>query len=130
MSVPTPSEKNDADRTLLATQDIAGGVEEDNMFKEVMKNVASRSRKNVHYILDKMFQSKDVASWNESSEFISNGSVIRGSHIFDLVKGVTVSQMGDTRRRPPGWCKFIRAIATLNIPLSTVPNRHVKDEIC
>ena len=50
------------------------------MFKEVLKNVPSRGRMNVHYILDKMFQSKDAASWNESGEFISNGSVIRRSH--------------------------------------------------
>ena len=74
-----------------------------------------------------MFQSKDIASWNESGKCIPNGSVIRGSHIFDLVKGVKASRMVYARRRPLGWREFLRAVAYLNIP--TVPNRHVKYEI-
>ena len=127
LTVPTPS-VNTVDQSLPSTQTVAVGVENDNMFKEILKNVPSRNRKNVHYILDKMFQSKDLASWNES-EFISNGSAIRGSHIFDLVKGVTASHMVDARRRPLGWREFLRAVADLNIPLATVPNRRVKDEI-
>uniref|UniRef100_A0A0E9V036 Uncharacterized protein n=1 Tax=Anguilla anguilla TaxID=7936 RepID=A0A0E9V036_ANGAN len=36
--------------------------------------------------------------------------------------------MVNVRRRPLGWHEFLRAIATLNIPLSTVSNC-VKDEI-
>ena len=111
------------------TQTVAVGVESDDLFKEILKNVPSRNRKNVHYILDKMFQLKDVALWNESGEFISNGSVIHGSHIFDLVKSITASHMVDARRRPQGWRDFLRAFADLNIPLSTVPNRRAKDEI-
>ena len=77
-----------------------------------------------------MFQSKDIASWNELGIiYFKLRSVIRGSHIFDLVKGVTASHMVDARRRPLGWREFLRAVADLNIPLATVPNRRVKDEI-
>uniref|UniRef100_A0A0E9RA62 Uncharacterized protein n=1 Tax=Anguilla anguilla TaxID=7936 RepID=A0A0E9RA62_ANGAN len=36
--------------------------------------------------------------------------------------------MVNVRRRPLGWHEFLRAIATLNIPLSTVSNC-VKDGI-
>ena len=56
-------------------------------------------------------------------------TVIHGSHIFDLVKSITASHIVDARRRPQGWRDFLRAFADLNIPLSTEPNRHVKDEI-
>lgn len=35
----------------------------------------------------------------------------------------------NTSRRPMGWQEFLSAIAELNIPLSTVPNRRVKEEI-
>ena len=101
LTVPTPS-VNTVNQSLASTQTIAVGLESDNMSTEILKNVPSRNRKNVHYILDKMFQSKYIASWNESAKFISNGSVIRGSHIFDLVKSVTASHMVDARRRPLG----------------------------
>ena len=72
LTVPTPS-VNTVDQSLPSTQTVAVGAERDDLFKEILKNVPSRNRK--HYILDSMFQSKDTASWNESGEFISNGSV-------------------------------------------------------
>ena len=60
LTVPTPS-VNTVDQSLPSTQTIAVGVESDDMFKEILKNVPSRNGKNVHYILDKMFQSEDIA---------------------------------------------------------------------
>ena len=65
LTVPTPV--NTVDQSSPSTQTLVVGVESDELFKEILKNVPSRNRKNVHYILDKMFQSKDIASWNESA---------------------------------------------------------------
>ena len=60
LTIPTPS-VNTVDQSLPSTQTVAVGVESDDMFKEILKNMPSRNGKNVHYILDKIFQSKDIA---------------------------------------------------------------------
>ena len=86
-----------------------------------------RSKKNAQHILEKMLNSQDTATWRETGEFVFNGIVIPDTHIFDLVRSATAPQT--TRRRPQGWREFLSAIAKLNIPLSTVPNRQVQQAV-
>ena len=101
----------------------------DVMTSEVLKNLPQRSRKNAEYILQKMQDAPDVASWDNTGAFIFQGAPIPGTHIYDLVKTVTGPQ-GVSRRGPPtGWREFLNTIAELNIPLSTIPNRHLQSEI-
>lgn len=96
---------------------------------DVLRNVPSRSKKNVEYVLDKMSKSKDVSSWNELGEFVLNGRTVPGSHILDLVKSITAPHLVSDARRPRGWGEFLEAFAILNIPMSTVPNKHVREKI-
>ena len=86
-----------------------------------------RSKKNAQHILEKMLNSQDTATLRETGEFVFNGIVIPGTHIFDLVRSATAPQT--TLRRPQGWREFLSAIAKLNIPLSTVPNRQVQQAV-
>ena len=52
LTVPTPVNTVSSP----STQTVAVGVESDYFFKEILKNVPPRNRKNLHYILDKLFQ--------------------------------------------------------------------------
>lgn len=99
------------------------------LVSEVLLNIPSRSRNNARYILDKLVTSGDAASWNAQGEFISHGNIIRGSHIFDLVKRATSLQVGRKNVEPEGWGEFIKAIADLNIPLATIPSARVRNEV-
>ena len=113
--------------TPLTPQTTDSDVGGDVMVEEILRNIPMQRRKNAQYILEKMLNAQDTARWRETGEFVFNGSVIPGTHIFDLVKSATAPQM--TRRRPQGWDEFLRAIAKLNIPLSTVPNRQVQQAV-
>ena len=61
-----------------------------------------RSKKNAQHILEKMLNSQDTATWREMGEFVFNGIVIPGTHIFDLVRSATAPQT--TRRRRISEC--------------------------
>ena len=103
--------------------------EADTVVSEVLQNISNRSKNNARYILDKLSGSGEVAKWNAHGEFISHGEVIKGSHIFDLVKRVTSLHIGQKGVEPEGWGEFIKTIADLNIPLATIPNTRVRDEV-
>lgn len=87
----------------------------DNVADDILKNVPKRSVKNVRYILDKMSKTRDVTSWVDSGEFVFKGRTIPGSHMFDLVKGVTAPQKISDERRPLGWNEFLEAFAILTL---------------
>ena len=70
-----------------------------------------------------------MSSWNESGEFVVNGCAVSGSHILHLVKSITMPYRVSDDRRPLGWAEFLEAFAVLNIPLSTIPNKHVREKI-
>ena len=96
---------------------------------EVLLNMPPRSRSNARYILDKLATSGEAATWNAQGEFISHGNIIRGSHIFDLVKRATSFQVGRKNVVPEGWGDFIKVIADLNIPLATMPSARVRSDV-
>lgn len=48
-------------------------LEGDLIASEVLKNVSSRSKKNAEYILEKMYNSQGVASWDDTGTFVFNG---------------------------------------------------------
>lgn len=89
LSLPQPSLSTDTPEA----QAVPSADKGDEMFKEILNNVPSRSKKNAQYILEKMVSSWDIASWSKTGEFVFNGVVIPGSHVFDLVSNVKVSQL-------------------------------------
>ena len=126
LSVPqTPENRTPAKP--LTTHATSSSLNDDALVVEILKNIPQRSKKNAQYILDKMLNSQDTATWSETGEFVFNGLIVPGTHIFDLVKSATAPQT--IRRRPQGWREFLSAIATLNIPLSTVPNKQVQQAV-
>nr|DAC81257.1 TPA_asm: acintoc2 [Astyanax tetra cavefish adintovirus] len=102
---------------------------EDDVVKEVVGNVAARTRKNASYIMEKISKSSDVASWNDKGEFIFKGKTIKGSHMLDLVKNLTAPQKVSDDRRPLGWSEMLQAVAGLNMPFSAIPNVGVRRKI-
>ena len=100
------------------------GLDDDPRIVDILKTIPLRCKKNAQHILERMLDSQDTASWTESGEFVLNKMVVSGTHIIDLVKSATAPQK--IRHRPRGWDEFLRAMASLNIPLSTVPNREVQ----
>jgi hypothetical protein len=102
---------------------------EDKVMHDLLTHVPLRNRKNVKYIMNKIKDSKGIAAWNDSGEFILQGSVVRGSHMQDLLKSTTAAHKVADDRRPPGWRQFLKALAILNIPLSGVPNHKLRQQI-
>ena len=58
----------------------------DSVFNEVLRNIPKNSKKNAQHILDKMTASQPVTSWTKQGEFVFNGNVVEGSHVYDLIK--------------------------------------------
>ena len=83
---------------------------EDKVIDEMLTHVPARNRKNVRYIMNKIKESKGTATWNGKGAFILQGSVVRGSHMLDLLKSTTAAhKVADDRRLPlPGGVSFLR----------------------
>lgn len=92
----------------------------------ILKHIPKRSQKNAEYILDALRGASDRVSWTEQGEIVFNGQVFKGSHVHDLIKNVTATHNVSDAARPPGWKKFLKTLADLNMPLSVVPNAHVR----
>jgi len=65
-------------------------------------------------------------SWTERGELIINKQLIHGSHLHDLVRGVTATHNVLDSSRPTGWAVFLKTLAGLNVPLSAIPNPAVR----
>lgn len=50
-----------------------------------------RFQKNASYILLKMTDSRSPGKWNKEGEFIFNSNAVRGSHMMDLIKHLSLS---------------------------------------
>ena len=71
-------------------------------------------------LLSKMAASKDLTSWNDRGKFLYKGQPIAGSHMYDLVKGLTHPKTLSQQKAPRGWEQFLHADAELNIPSTIV----------
>mgnify|MGYP002804737093 FL=1 len=58
-------------------------------------------------LLSKMAPSKDLTSWNDQGEFLYKGQPIAGSHVYDLVKGITYPKTLTPQNAPRGWEQFL-----------------------
>lgn len=105
-------------------QRVEGGEEEeedkklDETAREVVQNLPARYRNNAQYIIKKLTKSR--GGWTPRGEFVYNGDVVKGSHLLDLFKSLTVSLK---KSQPPkGWTGFLNTLSELNIPLSMMSN--------
>lgn len=55
------------------------------------------------------------------------GEVVAGSLMLDLVSGVTGSYSFTNNRTPKGWNFFMKDLAELNVPMSTVGHVTIKE---
>ena len=117
--------------TLSLPVDDPGIVNKDvptDVLEEVLKQMPARSRRNVEYLVNTIRKAKGTVAWNDQGEFVVNGHVIKGSHMYDLLKSVTAP--GHVKQRPVGWDVFLKSLADINAPTSSIPNvevRHIID---
>lgn len=95
---------------------------------EILKSLPPRDRKNAEYIINKLSQSSTIGGWNSKGEFIYRGDVVRGSHMIDLFKRLSLPYKKLRASPPMGWSKFLNTLSELNIPLSSVSNPHARDQ--
>jgi hypothetical protein len=100
----------------------------DHIYKDIMKHIPVRSKSNTRHILDSLKKSKNV-SWTDKGEIILQGETIKGSHMFDLLKNVTAPYHVVESVRPQGWNVFLKSLASNNIPLSSIPNKQLRQTV-
>lgn len=103
----------------------ADGVK-DTIAEEVLRHIPKRSRRNAEHILASLSRSSDVVSWTDQGEVIINNQPIKGSHLFDLIKSITAVHNVSQLTKPVGWELFLKSLASLNVPLSTIRNTQVR----
>ncbi|KAJ1190925.1 hypothetical protein NDU88_000244 [Pleurodeles waltl] len=76
----------------IAPQDPGPLVHVDTVVEDLLKNISQRYRGEAQMLLGKMTATKDLTSWNDRGEFVYKGQPIAGSHMYDLVRGLTHSK--------------------------------------
>lgn len=112
--------------TQIKNADDCATDDDDAVMEDVLKHMPVKHRRNAQHILDTVAKSKNSVSWTGQGELVVDGEILRGSHIFDLVKSITLPQGVPDDKRPLGWDKFLHVMAALNVPLSSVPNTQVR----
>ena len=124
----TRQEERDASTTVPLTtapdpvREDPAQASSDSIVTEILKNIAKNSRTKARYILEKMAETPGIASWNKEGEVILNNRRMPGTHLFDLIKNVTSTQILTEKRKPKGWSEYLEALSKLNIPLSLITN--------
>lgn len=100
--------------------------EEDEMVEEVLKSLPPRDRKNARYIMQKL--AEGGGGWTKRGEFVYKGNAVRGSHMIDLFKNLSLSFKSKNQTRPKGWTAFLTTLVESNIPSSSIHNRRARDQ--
>ena len=121
LSLPPDSASNPAEAAVSRNVNST-----DSVVSDIMKHMSQRNRNNALHIVDALSKFKEHISWNTDGQLIIDGGTVAGTHIYDLLKNITAPHRISDANRPIGWHKFLSKIATLNIPLSGIPNSDVK----
>lgn len=100
--------------------------EEDEMVEEVLKSLPPRDRKNARYIMQKL--AEGGGGWTKRGEFVYKGDAVRGSHMIDLFKNLSLSFKSKNQTPPKGWNAFLTTLVESNIPSSSIHNRRARDQ--
>lgn len=99
----------------------------DNTADKVLKNLPPRDHKNAEYIIKKL--SKSDGGWNSKGGFVYRGEAVKGSHMIDLFKHLSLPCKKKSQAPPPmGWSTFLNTLSELNILLSSVSNPQARNE--
>ncbi|KAL3968187.1 serine protease 57 [Sarotherodon galilaeus] len=101
--------------------------EEDEMVEEVLKSLPPRDRKNARYIMQKLAEGGG-GGWTKRGEFVYKGDAVRGSHMIDLFKNLSLSFKSKNQTQPKGWKAFLTTLVESNIPSSSIHNRRAREE--
>ena len=93
--------------------------------EEIIHNIPARAKKNVEYILQKLRKSEAV-HWGPTGEVVIKGNTIKGSHILDLMRGLSQPR---SKNLPTGWESFLHVISDLNVPISSISNPNAKKQL-
>ena len=99
----------------------------DRMIKDILLHIPNRNKNNARYILSALSNAPHLVSWNTHGEIVIGGRSVKGSHLYDLIKNVTSQHNMSTR--PVGWTEFLKTLADLNIPSTTIPNKNVREMV-
>ena len=86
LPAPPPAESDPAHPPPLQESD---WVESDDTTNEVLKSLPLRDRKNARYIMQKLVGG--YGGWTSRGKFIYRGNVVKGSHVIDLFKNLSLS---------------------------------------
>ncbi|KAJ1154245.1 hypothetical protein NDU88_006999 [Pleurodeles waltl] len=104
------------------SQDIGPTPTTDAFVLDLLKNISQKYRGAAQMLLSKMTTTKDLTTWNDRGEFVYKGQPVAGSHMYDLVWGLTHGKTLSTQDAPRGWEQFLSAAAELNIPSTIIGN--------
>lgn len=99
--------------------------ENEQALNELVKNLPLRAHKNARYIMLKLSEAN--ADWTSRGEFVYRGNVVKGSHIADLFRNLTLTYK-KPQSPPKGWTIFLNTLAEVNIPTSMLSNRHARQQ--
>lgn len=97
--------------------------------ENVLTHIPKRSRRNAELILSAVSRSPHLISYNDKGEIVVDKHTIPGSHIYDLIKGVTTTHTPSEGLRPIGWTEFLKAVSDLNVPLSAISNTGIRKTV-
>ncbi len=90
------------------------GIEND-----VLNSVPNTLRKKADRLLGHIKSNRNIIDWNKKGEIITDGKVIPGTHLVDLVNDALRKRKNFN---PSGWREFNSALAALNTPQDLVGN--------
>lgn len=95
LSLP-PGESHEGSSLIVskeAQDTYADAPKKDLILGHVIKHMPKNSKKHAECILDTLTNSNNAVSWTDRGELIINKQLVRGSHLYDLVKGSLLPKM-------------------------------------
>lgn len=96
---------------------------------EILEGMGPRYKKNAELLLNKMKQHQDILGWDAHGTVLYKGSVVPGTNIVDLVKGVSHQRSRNAKYYPKGWNEFMSAMAEMNVPTALLGSNSVKEQL-
>ncbi len=86
---------------------------------DVISSVPSTLRKKAERLLGQLRTNRQIIDWNKRGEIITDGSLVKGTHLVDLINDALRKRKNFN---PRGWKEFNSALSKLNIPQDLIGN--------
>lgn len=90
-----------------------------NIEKEIMNSVPKTFKSQAQGVINKLKANSQQISWNDKGELISNGAVVPGTNVVDLVTDVVRPRKNF---EPRGYEAFAQQLAKINMPEDLMRN--------